>query len=138
MRWWFLPVALLAAPALGLAAQDPEPEPDPAESGRIGRLPPPGEGPWRVEVLTSRRARLGVTVNMRARETDSIGALLQSVTPNGPAARAGLIYFMEPVFATLFSVLSEHDEVTARLLVGGLLILLGNLLVELPAWRRQE
>jgi membrane-associated protease RseP (regulator of RpoE activity) len=90
MRWWFLPVALLATPALGLAAQDPEPEPDPAESGRIGRLPLPGEGPWRVEVLTSRRARLGVTVNMRARETDSIGALLQSVTPNGPAARAGL------------------------------------------------
>jgi membrane-associated protease RseP (regulator of RpoE activity) len=90
VRWWLLPLALLAAPALDLAAQDPEPEPDPAESGRIDRLPPPGEGPWRVEVLTSRRARLGVTVNMRARETDSIGALLQSVTPNGPAAQAGL------------------------------------------------
>lgn len=90
MRWWFLPVALLLAPVPGLAAQEPEPEPDPSESPRIGRVPAPEDGPWRVEVLTSRRARLGVTVNMRARETDSIGALLQSVTPNGPAARAGL------------------------------------------------
>jgi membrane-associated protease RseP (regulator of RpoE activity) len=90
VRWWFLPVALLVAPALSLPAQEPEPEPDPAEAGRVGRLPTPEDRTWRVEVLTTRRARLGVTVNMRARETDSIGALLQSVTPNGPAARAGL------------------------------------------------
>jgi len=44
----------------------------------------------RVQILTSRRARLGISINMRARDTDSIGALIQAVTPNSPAARAGL------------------------------------------------
>lgn len=63
---------------------------------------------------------------------------MNTYQPQLPAARAGLIYFMEPVFATLFSVLMGHDEVTDRLLVGGILILLGNLLVELPVWRRQK
>ncbi len=42
------------------------------------------------QVLTSRRARLGISVNLRARDTDSIGALVSSVTPNGPAAKAGI------------------------------------------------
>ncbi|HEU5218593.1 MAG TPA: PDZ domain-containing protein, partial [Gemmatimonadales bacterium] len=44
----------------------------------------------RIRVITERRARLGVTVDMRASETDSIGATIQSVTPGGPAAKAGL------------------------------------------------
>ena len=43
-----------------------------------------------MRILTNRRARLGISVNMRARESDSIGALIQGVTPNGPAAKAGL------------------------------------------------
>src|SRR5207342_2115831 len=42
------------------------------------------------QMLTSRRARLGISVNLRARDTDSIGAVVNSVTPNGPAAKAGL------------------------------------------------
>jgi S1-C subfamily serine protease len=42
------------------------------------------------QVLTSRRARLGISVNLRARDTDSIGALVSSVTPSGPAAKAGI------------------------------------------------
>jgi membrane-associated protease RseP (regulator of RpoE activity) len=42
-----------------------------------------------VEIFT-RRARLGVQVSPLAVETDSIGALVQGVTPNGPAAKAGL------------------------------------------------
>jgi S1-C subfamily serine protease len=46
--------------------------------------------PERIQVWAPRRGRLGVTVNMRARDTDSIGAYLVSVTPNGPASRAGL------------------------------------------------
>ena len=37
-----------------------------------------------------RRARLGVSVNLRARETDSLGAYIEAVTPNGPASKAGL------------------------------------------------
>lgn len=58
---------------------------------RVERTGPPGaavEG--RVKILTTRRARLGIFFTMRARDTDSIGALVQGVTPNGPAAKAGL------------------------------------------------
>jgi S1-C subfamily serine protease len=48
-------------------------------------------GPERVmQFVMSRRARLGLTVNLRARETDSIGAYVDAVTPNGPAAKAGI------------------------------------------------
>ena len=44
----------------------------------------------RIRAITQRRARLGVTVDMRASDADSAGATLQSVTPGGPAAKAGL------------------------------------------------
>ena len=44
----------------------------------------------RLRAITQRRARLGVTVDLRASESDSIGATLSAVTPGGPAAKAGL------------------------------------------------
>jgi S1-C subfamily serine protease len=44
----------------------------------------------RIRAITQRRARLGVSVDMRANDADSIGATIQSVTPGGPAAKAGL------------------------------------------------
>lgn len=44
----------------------------------------------RMRAITQRRARLGVIVDMHASDADSIGATLQSVTPGGPAAKAGL------------------------------------------------
>jgi S1-C subfamily serine protease len=48
-------------------------------------------GPERaLQFLMGRRARLGLKVNLRARETDSIGAYVDAVTPNGPASTAGL------------------------------------------------
>ncbi|TFH66862.1 MAG: PDZ domain-containing protein, partial [Gemmatimonadales bacterium] len=37
-----------------------------------------------------RRARLGVTVSLEARDSDARGADIESVTPGGPAAKAGL------------------------------------------------
>ncbi len=66
-----------------------------------GRLAAQEVGPPRVEVrpsrdervmefVMSRRARLGLKVNLRARDTDSIGAYVDAVTPNGPAAKAGI------------------------------------------------
>jgi S1-C subfamily serine protease len=77
---------LSAAPVAIAAAQETPPPP--------GRMPPPEvrervAGP-QITVLTSRKARLGISVNLRARETDSVGAYVNSVTPNGPAAKAGL------------------------------------------------
>jgi predicted metalloprotease with PDZ domain len=44
----------------------------------------------RLSFFTTRRARLGISVNMRARATDSVGAYVNSVTPGGPAAQAGI------------------------------------------------
>lgn len=67
-------------------AQEPvdQPVPEPFEL-RVER------GPERmVEFVMNRRARLGIKVNLRARATDSIGAYVDAVTPNGPAAKAGI------------------------------------------------
>jgi S1-C subfamily serine protease len=74
---------------VALAAQEP------SARSRTGRVYVwPGDGPEsvrdRIRIITQRRARLGVNVDMRASENDSIGATLQSVTPGGPAAKAGM------------------------------------------------
>lgn len=67
-----------------LNGQEPVRQPDP-------RIEVRARGPERVmQFLMNRRARLGLKVNLRARETDSIGAYVDAVTPNGPAANAGI------------------------------------------------
>ena len=43
-----------------------------------------------VEPFMQRRARLGITVELAAKETDSLGAFVQAVTPGGPASKAGI------------------------------------------------
>jgi S1-C subfamily serine protease len=43
-----------------------------------------------MQFVVNRRARLGLKVNLRARSTDSVGAYVDAVTPNGPAAKAGI------------------------------------------------
>jgi S1-C subfamily serine protease len=68
----------LAAPMPRAAAQEPE----------VVHLE---HGPDRmIRIMLDRRARLGIKVNLRARETDSIGAFVDAVTPGGPAAEAGI------------------------------------------------
>ena len=48
-------------------------------------------GPDRMmRIMMNRRARLGIKVNLQPRETDSLGAYVDAVTPSGPAAKAGL------------------------------------------------
>jgi membrane-associated protease RseP (regulator of RpoE activity) len=51
------------------------------------RMPAPGEY---LDFVLARRARLGIKLNLQARETDSIGAYVDAVTPGGPAAKAGI------------------------------------------------
>jgi drug/metabolite transporter (DMT)-like permease len=58
--------------------------------------------------------------------------------PKLSASRAALIYLLEPVFASLFSLAWGHDRVTGYLLLGGGLILVGNLLVEMRGWFRES
>lgn len=89
-----LVLPLLVSLAFGtLPAQEPKPHrPDPTDHPPSVRdLPPELALPrGTVRVLTTRRARLGIFFSVRPRETDSVGALVERVTPNGPAARAGL------------------------------------------------
>jgi len=61
---------------------------------------------------------------------------MNTYQPGVSAGRAALIYLLEPVFAAVFSVLWGHDAPTARLFLGGGLILAGNLLIEVPYWLR--
>jgi S1-C subfamily serine protease len=46
-----------------------------------------GDSAWQT-LLTQRRARLGVSVDVSSK--DSAGALIETVTPGGPAAKAGI------------------------------------------------
>jgi hypothetical protein len=60
-------------------------------AARPGRLERPLEDPDRLmRIVMNRRARLGIKVNLQARDTDSLGAYVESVSPNGPAAKAGI------------------------------------------------
>lgn len=55
-----------------------------------------------------------------------------------PANRAAIAMSMEPVFATLWSIVLVDEPVTWRLLAGGSLMLTGMLIVELRPRRRGE
>jgi drug/metabolite transporter (DMT)-like permease len=55
-----------------------------------------------------------------------------------PPTRTALIMSMEPVFAALFAVLLGGESATARMLVGGLMVLTAMLVVELAPRRRIE
>jgi S1-C subfamily serine protease len=83
---WAAGAALVGiTPVIGFA-QEPvrAPAPEPLEL-RLDR------GPDRIfQFVMHRRARLGLKVNLRARSTDSVGAYVDAVTPNGPAAKAGI------------------------------------------------
>ena len=79
----------LIAAVLALAGAVPLPGKIVAQEPGVS--PDEMRGPRRVmQFVMNRRARLGLKVNLRARSTDSVGAYVDAVTPNGPAAKAGL------------------------------------------------
>ena len=78
-RWQWLAMAGSLAMAAPLMAQ-----------GWTERSAPAAPERREVEMVIARRARLGVKVNLQARETDSLGAYVEAVTPGGPADKAGL------------------------------------------------
>jgi drug/metabolite transporter (DMT)-like permease len=62
--------------------------------------------------------------------------LMNGFQPRVAANRAALIYLLEPVFAAIISVPLGFERLTAPLLLGGLLILTGNVVVEVAGWLR--
>lgn len=66
---------------------------------------------------------------------------MNTYQPRVSASRAALIYLLEPVFAAAFSIVLGYDRLTPRLLIGGGIIIGGNLLVETPRliyeWRKR-
>ncbi len=90
---------------------------------------------WDRTMLTDRAALLQLA-GLVVLPTYLAFTWMNTYQPRVSAARAGLIYFLEPVFASVFSLYWAHDQLTWRLIVGGLLVLAGNLLVELPRWLR--
>jgi S1-C subfamily serine protease len=84
--------------AAGIALTGPSATVGLAQEPVRGNAPEPplelrlDRGPERMlQVVMNRRARLGMKINLRARQTDSLGAYVEAVTPNGPAAKAGII-----------------------------------------------
>jgi drug/metabolite transporter (DMT)-like permease len=58
--------------------------------------------------------------------------------PQVSASRAALIYLLEPVFGTFFSLLWGYDQLTVALVLGGGLIVLGNAIAEVPGWLKER
>lgn len=74
--------ALLLVPAAAGAQEK--------ESGRIEIRRAPRGADEVFRVLTNRRVRLGVNVDLQNQASDTLGARLEGVTPGGPADQAGL------------------------------------------------
>jgi S1-C subfamily serine protease len=63
-----------------------------AQEGRveIERVPRGAGSDDVIRVLTNRRMRLGINVDLQPETNDTIGARIEGVTPGGPADKAGL------------------------------------------------
>jgi S1-C subfamily serine protease len=70
--------------------------------------------PLMTGFVTLRRAHLGMNVNLRAGDTDRYGALINSVSPNGPADRAGIRSGDIIVTLNDESLLDDEHVVTAE------------------------
>lgn len=83
-----LALAVITSWPAGFVAQEPPPAPTAPPAPRVrGRVAPP----MAFSFMTANRARIGVVVNVRVdADQDRLGAQIEAVTPNGPAAKAGL------------------------------------------------
>lgn len=87
-RYWVFSVVLLTL-ASGGEAQERPPAPTPTRvRERTAHIAIPRSGT--MYYLSSRRGMMGVTVSIEPEESDSIGALVDAVTPAGPAFKAGI------------------------------------------------
>jgi drug/metabolite transporter (DMT)-like permease len=92
---------------------------------------------WTAEMLVQRRI-LEVVICLTVLPTVLAFYWMNTYQPLVPPGRAALIYLLEPVFSSIFSVWWGYDQLTAVLVAGGALILAGNLLAEAPRWRAKK
>src|SRR3954451_9360645 len=108
-----LQLATVGVVALVAAAPDP-------------RRPPPDAAAWGAIALTALAAT-------------SLAFLVQTwAQVHLHPTRAAVVMTMEPVFAGLFGVTVGGDDLTARLVLGGLLVLVAMLLVEIGPRRSAD
>jgi drug/metabolite transporter (DMT)-like permease len=88
---------------------------------------------WTADYLTRRRVQVNLAC-LTLLSTVIAFHWMNLYQPRVSSSRAALIYLLEPVFGSIFSVWHQHDPLTARLALGGGLILAGNLIVEAPGW----
>jgi drug/metabolite transporter (DMT)-like permease len=105
-------------------------------------LAAPGDGlgawwAWLADLLWQPKVALSVAILVLF-PTILAFHWMNAYQPQVSAGRAALIYLLEPLFAALFSVLWGYDKVSARLFLGGGLILAGNLLIEVPYWLQRR
>jgi len=64
--------------------------------------------------------------------------MLTHFQPRLDATRAALIYLLEPIVAAVYASLAVGHRLTASAILGGALILVANIVVELIAARRKQ
>jgi len=91
MRQRWIHLALLVGVVSPASAQERVPAPAPA-TGRVRErtmmVSPDVEG--RIYYFNTNRGKMGITVSTRIEPTDSIGALVDAVSPGSPAFKAGI------------------------------------------------
>jgi drug/metabolite transporter (DMT)-like permease len=90
---------------------------------------------WLAAALADRATALEVVL-VALLPTFAAFWLMNRFQPRVSANRAALIYLLEPVFAAIISVPLGFERLTGPLLLGGLLILTGNVVVEVAGWLR--
>ncbi len=89
MKRMVLPVVLVSVVS-SLMAQERRPAPAPTQLRERGTVITTGPDADQVYFFKTRRGIMGITVSIRPAATDSVGAVVEAVTPAGPAYRAGL------------------------------------------------
>jgi drug/metabolite transporter (DMT)-like permease len=87
---------------------------------------PSGEGDWASVIYMAVVAGAGAMIGQTWAQAHL------------PPTRAAIIMTMEPVFAAFFAVLFGGESLTARMFLGGLLVLIAMLLAELAPRRKVE
>jgi S1-C subfamily serine protease len=89
MKRLLLPVFLVSV-ASGVSAQERRPAPTQVPMRERTAIITTGPDADQFYFFKTRRGIMGITVSMRPAVTDSIGAVVEAVTPAGPAYKAGL------------------------------------------------